>query len=273
MPAKGKAFCVSNWGNPEDMNHLRHAIRLEAPPKRTTEEKDVANALRLETLFRFDRSALFAAACVMGTMLASNTSHAGQEAAPLKIIAFGTSLTSRGGWPEALEKELATCLLEPVTVRTVALAGSTSDWALGRIDRVTEEKPDVILVEFYANDAAVNRWMSVSASRKNVAAILDGLKAGAPSAKIVVMAMNPFSGLRGWMRPFLSSYIEAHREEAERRGMDFIDFGPAWNALPAADRDAAIPDGLHPRPEQAAEVMTPILIRYLAKDGCEAGKK
>nr|WP_237351648.1 SGNH/GDSL hydrolase family protein [Rhizobium sp. ACO-34A] len=190
----------------------------------------------------------------------------------MKIVALGTSLTSRGGWPEMLEKGLSACLQEPVAVRTVAQAGSTTDWALGQIDRVTGEKPDIVLVEFYANDAAVNRWMSVSASRSNIAAILDGLHAGTPQARIVVMAMNPISGLRGWIRPFLSSYIDAHREEAENRGMGFVDFGPAWNALSDTDRDKAIPDGLHPRPEKAGEIMTPILVRYLAGSDCKPGK-
>ncbi|PZU83656.1 MAG: acyl-CoA thioesterase [Shinella sp.] len=208
-------------------------------------------------------------------ILGGSSSSAGlatQEPPSLKIVALGTSLTSRGGWPEMLEKELSACLQETVTVKTVALAGSTTDWALGQIDRVTGEKPDIVLVEFYANDAAVNRWMSVSASRSNISAILDGLHAGAPQARIVVMAMNPISGLRGWMRPFLSSYIDAHREEAESRGMGFVDFRPAWNALSDTDRDRAIPDGLHPRPEKAGEVMTPILVRHLAENGCKPGK-
>lgn len=190
----------------------------------------------------------------------------------MKIVAFGTSLTSRGGWPEMLERELSACLQEPISVVTVAQAGSTSDWALGQISRVTGKKPDIVLVEFYANDAAVNRWMSVSTSRTNMATILDGLRAGTPRARIVVMAMNPVSGLRGWIRPFLSSYIDAHREEAESRRMGFIDFRPAWNALPGADREQAIPDGLHPRPEKAGTVMVPILTRYLAANGCKPGK-
>ncbi|WP_414899675.1 SGNH/GDSL hydrolase family protein [Rhizobium cremeum] len=195
-----------------------------------------------------------------------------EEPSALKIVALGTSLTSRGGWPEMLGEELSACLQEPVTVKTVALAGSTTDWALGQIARVTEEKPDIVLVEFYANDAAINRWMSVSTSRSNIAAILDGLRAGAPQARIVIMAMNPVSGLRGWMRPFLSSYIDAHREEAESRGMGFVDFRPAWNAMSEADREEAIPDGLHPQPEKAGMVMAPILSRYLAGNGCKSGK-
>ncbi|WP_425340562.1 SGNH/GDSL hydrolase family protein [Ciceribacter sichuanensis] len=194
------------------------------------------------------------------------------ENPPLKIVALGTSLTSRGGWPEMLEKTLSACLQEPVVVRTVALAGSTTDWALGQIDRVAGEKPDIILMEFYANDAAIDRWMSVSTSRSNVAVILDSLHKGAPQARIVVMAMNPISGLRGWMRPFLSSYIDAHREEAESRGMGFVDFRPAWNALSEADLENAIPDGLHPRPERAGEIMAPILVRYLVGNGCKPGK-
>ena len=125
---------------------------------------------------------------------------------------------------------------------------------------------------YYAQCAALDRWMSTSTSRGNFARILDGLRAGAPDARIVVMAMNPISGLRGWMRPFLSSYIAAHREESEKRGLDYIDFGPAWQALPPDELEAAIPDGLHPKPQVAGEVMAPLLANLIAPRSCPPGK-
>ncbi|QPB24039.1 SGNH/GDSL hydrolase family protein (plasmid) [Rhizobium sp. 007] len=199
---------------------------------------------------------------------AANTASASQYGSPLKIVAFGTSLTSRGGWPQVLEKELGACLKQPVSIKIVALAGATSEWALSQVAWVTAEQPDIVLVELYANDAALDRFIRLSTSRTNIAMILDGLHAGAPQARIVVMAMNPVSGLRGWMRPFLDSYIAAHRQAAESRGMGFVDFRPAWFALPELERIEAIPDGLHPKPEKAGEIMATMLVRYLVRGLC-----
>jgi hypothetical protein len=185
------------------------------------------------------------------------------EIAPLKIVTFGTSLTARGGWQEPLRAALSTCLSRPVEISIVAKGGATSQWAVGETDAVVNKAPDVVLVEFYANDAALNRFMTVSASRRNVATVLDDLRQRLPRSRILVMAMNPFSGMRGWIRPFEDSYVDAHREEAERRSMEFVDHRPAWKNLDGDDLSAAIPDGVHPLPEKAADVMVPTLVERL----------
>ena len=196
-------------------------------------------------------------------MIFGGAVQAESEIAPLKIVTFGTSLTARGGWQEPLRAALSTCLSRPVEISIVAKGGATSQWAVGETDAVVNKAPDVVLVEFYANDAALNRFMTVSASRRNVATVLDDLRQRLPRSRILVMAMNPFSGMRGWMRPFGDSYVDAHREEAERRSMEFVDHRPAWKNLDGDDLSAAIPDGVHPLPEKAADVMVPTLVERL----------
>ncbi|MGO7888528.1 SGNH/GDSL hydrolase family protein, partial [Rhizobium ruizarguesonis] len=81
---------------------------------------------------------------------------------------------------------------------------------LTQIDRVVAEQPDIILIELYANDATLHRFASLAQSRKNIGDILDQLRQRLPQERIVVMAMNPCSGLRGLIRPFVDSYISAH---------------------------------------------------------------
>ncbi|MGO4440717.1 SGNH/GDSL hydrolase family protein [Rhizobium sp. RAF56] len=196
-------------------------------------------------------------------MIFGGAAQAESENRPLEIVTFGTSLTARGGWQEPLRAALSTCLSRPVEISIVAKAGATSQWAIGQIDAVVSAAPDVVLLEFYANDAALNRFMTVDASRRNVATILDGLHRGLPQSRVLVMAMNPFIGMRGWMRPFAESYIEAHREEAEKRSMEFVDHRPAWTRLYGDDLAAVIPDGLHPLPEKAADAMVPTLVERL----------
>lgn len=190
------------------------------------------------------------------------------ETRELRIVAFGTSLTARGGWQLPLEAALRDCLQRLVTVETVAQSGATSSWAVTMVDSVIEKKPDVVLVEFYANDAALNRFMTVGKSRTNMDEILSRLKRGLPAARVIVMAMNPISGIRGFIRPFLQSYIDAHRRLAETKGFDFFDNRPAWLQLSPAQLAAAIPDGAHPEPRIAAATIVPGLATEIARGSC-----
>lgn len=199
----------------------------------------------------------------MALVMAMGGSVQAEEVKPLKIVTFGTSLTARGGWQEPLRDALSKCLSRPVEIAVVAKSGATSEWALGEVDAVAKQAPDIVLFEFYANDAALNRFMTVSTSRSNIAATLDDLRRQLPHARIAVMAMNPFTGMRGWIRPFVDSYVDAHRQEAEKRGMEFVDHRPAWTRLYGDDLAAAIPDGGHPLPEKAATAMVPTLVERL----------
>lgn len=190
----------------------------------------------------------------------------------MRIVTFGTSLTARGGWQPALAQALGACLGRSAVVGTVAQSGATSDWALGQMDRVAALKPEVVLVEFYANDAAIHRFISQSHSARNMAAILDGLHRRLPRARVIVMAMNPMAGMRGMIRPFIDGYIQAHRAAAAERGFEFIDLRPDWMALPEAARHAAIPDGAHPVPEAAARIIAPRAAEVIAGKTCRDGK-
>ncbi|PDS29370.1 SGNH/GDSL hydrolase family protein [Rhizobium phaseoli] len=187
---------------------------------------------------------------------------------PLKIVAFGTSLTAHGGWQAGLEAKLAACLQRPVRVDSVAKSGETSAWALTQLDRVVAEEPDIILIELYANDATVHRFVSLAQSRRNIGEILDQLHRRLPRARIILMAMNPFSGLRGLIRPFVGSYISAHQAEAQKRGLEFVDHRPGWERLNPDELAAAIPDGAHPRPDVAARIIVPELAGHIAGRDC-----
>ncbi|TAJ31586.1 SGNH/GDSL hydrolase family protein [Bosea sp. (in: a-proteobacteria)] len=202
----------------------------------------------------------------MAASLCSAGASAG--AADMTVVAFGTSLTARGGWPEALQAALRQCLDRSVAVVTVAQPGATSDWAAGALDRVLAARPDVVLVEMAANDAALHRLISLSASRRNMSLIFQALASAKPAPRVFNMAMSPVSGVRGLDRLFLDSYENLHRKLALRTGGHFIDHRPAWAALPAQQLRAAIPDGLHPVPGAAAEVMVPAIVRAITGRDC-----
>jgi lysophospholipase L1-like esterase len=186
-----------------------------------------------------------------------------------KIVTFGTSLTARGGWQLPLQEALTKCLKVPVLVDSVARSGATSEWAVEKIGDVIAAKPDIVLVEFYANDAALNRFMTVERSRQNMATILGQLKQQLPHARIIVMGMNPIFGIRGFIRPFINSYIDAHHQLANEMGLDFYDNRPAWAELSPDELSAAIPDGSHPLPEAASAVIVPGLTQEIASGKCQ----
>ena len=198
----------------------------------------------------------------------SAAQYASAKMTPLRIVAFGTSLTARGGWTGALEAALSRCLERPVAVSTVALSGATSNWAVSVVDRVISQSPTVVLIEVSVNNASLHRFVSVDRSQQNLARIVDRLRERLPRLRIIEMAMNPVRGIRGLIRPFLDRYIDGHRDLAWEEGIEFVDHRRAWRRLSEKRLATAIPDGAHPMPEAAAAVIVPALVARIAAGNC-----
>lgn len=211
-------------------------------------------------------------ATIMFLVLMTAAPAAALQSEAMKIVTFGTSLTARGGWQEPLRRALSACRDSEVTIVNLAKSGMASDWGVTQIDKVLAERPDVVLVEFAVNDAALDRFLSLSESGANMEEIVTRLKAGESRPAVYVMAMSPVSGLRGLIRPFLGQYEDRHAEIARRLGVGFIDHRPAWAALSAEEIATAIADGTHPDPETAGRVMLPGLMRALAGPDCPAAR-
>ncbi len=164
----------------------------------------------------------------------------------LTISTFGTSLTARGGWQAPLAEQLTLALNSEVAVINQGKSGASSAWGVTAAPAVAAEAPDVVLVEFAVNDAALNRGLSPSASLDNMTRIVSSLRAGAPDRLIVLQIMNPVWGYRRWLRPFLDHLTAMHLALAERLGLPVIDHRPLWARFDRAALKRAIPDGGHP---------------------------
>jgi lysophospholipase L1-like esterase len=186
----------------------------------------------------------------------------------IRIVALGTSLTARGGWSEPLAAALSRCEGKPVSVTLIALPGATSSWGRRQIERVLAAGPDLVLIEFAVNDAAIHNFVSLAQSRENIRAIIAALRRQQRPPKIHLMRMNPVHGAKAWLRPSLASYEAAHRDMAREQGAGFIDHRAAWSRVSEADRERLIPDGLHPDPREAGEIIVPTLVRSLAGVDC-----
>lgn len=185
-----------------------------------------------------------------------------------KLVVFGTSLTARGGWRAPLATRLSSCLKRDVSVSMVARSGATSLWGLEHVNEVVQLRPDVVVIEFYANDAALNRMVTLGRSRETIDGILTELRQRLPRARLIVQVMNPFSGIRGMIRPFVDNYIDAHLAQAKHHGAEIVDHRPVWLAMPASELANAIPDGAHPLPDAAAKVIVPSLARQIGGTDC-----
>jgi lysophospholipase L1-like esterase len=183
----------------------------------------------------------------------------------LAIVAFGTSLTARGDWQADLADRLGACTDAVVEVHTIALGGANSNWALEHLDEVVALSPDVVLVEFSINDASLLHGVSAHQSRANTERIITSLQALIPHVKVVLMTMNPASGLRWLSRPFLDDFYRIYRDLAEERRVALADLAPRWEVYDG--RELAMPDGLHPTPEAARAVIVPELLQLL---GCRS---
>lgn len=182
--------------------------------------------------------------------------------ASLRLAVFGTSLTANADWPEALAGTLAECLGRPVDLARIARAGAGSGWALDQIGRVAAETPDIVLIEFAINDADLLDGLWLDDSIANHRALIAGLRAQAPGARLVLMTMNPAEGLRGLLRPRLARYYGAYRDLAAETGVGLIDLYPRWLARPPAAR--GLRDGLHPDAATAREMIVPAALPVLA---------
>jgi acyl-CoA thioesterase I len=201
------------------------------------------------------------------SLMAAASDSAAQERG-LVIAALGTSLTANAGWTQPLAQQLSACLGRPVRVVELAKAGETSRWGLTQIPALTTLAPDLILIEFSANDARVWGGVSMDDSHRNLEAMIEAGRQRNPDVEVILMAMNPMFGLRGWFRPGLDGHYDDYRAFAETVGAGFVDHRPAWLGLDQPRLDRAIPDGVHPENAVAAEIIVPTLAKRIAGKDC-----
>lgn len=208
-----------------------------------------------------------------GSLAAASTGSGAPAQAPdLRFVVFGTSLTAGDEWPRALTERLGACLGQPVALQNLAKSGENSNWGLRHIDEVAAQNPDLVTIEFSANDAALHNLITFSRSQENIRAMVRRLRQTTKTVRIVLMAMNPMHGLRGrWLRPRLDTFYDSYVALAAELGVAFVDHRPAWNGMSKEALFASIPDGVHPREDAAARIIVPTLLKAIAPD-CPPGQ-
>jgi acyl-CoA thioesterase-1 len=186
------------------------------------------------------------------------------SAQPVKILAFGDSLTQGYGvppgaeFPARLERALK-ARGHNVSVINAGVSGETSAGGLARIDWTladTASQPDAAIVELGANDGL--RGLSAVEMEKN----LDGILAKLKAREIPVL----FTGMKA-PRNFGERYAVEYDAVFPRLAAKYESlFYPFFLEGVILDRSLVQPDGIHPNPrgvDSIVERITPLAERLV----------
>lgn len=186
-------------------------------------------------------------------------------AAPVKILALGTSLTQGYGLPPGTEfpVQLQAALKAAgvdATVINAGVSGDTSAGGLARLDWSLADKPDAAIVELGSNDML--RGLSPAQTEKNLRAILAKLK----TAKVRVL-LTGMQAQRNLGADYVRQFDSIYPRLAKEYGVLFYPFVLDGVALNPKLNQA---DGMHPNPEGVKVIvrrMLPLVRKLAAQPG------
>jgi acyl-CoA thioesterase-1 len=199
---------------------------------------------------------------LVAVMVMAVPSAAVADDAPLKIVAFGDSLTSghrlpsRQAYPAVLEEQLKAAGV-PAKVENHGVDSETSAGGLRRLDDLLEEKPDILIVAFGANDGL--RGVPVAQMRANLSRMIEAAQTRGIAVLLVGMEALP---LHGWQ--YTIDFHHVFPELAAKYKVPFVPF--MLNGV-FGNPDLIAPDGVHPNAAGAKVIAANIFpeVRALAQ--------
>ncbi len=173
---------------------------------------------------------------------------------PLRIVAFGDSLTSGYGlrqsqsFPSQLQKALR-ARGHNVEVTNAGVAGDTTAGGLGRLDWAVPDGTDAVIVELGANDAL--RGIDPKVTRTNLEKIIATLK----ERRIPIL----LAGMRSpanWGDGYSDAFDSVFPDLAKANGLIFYPFFLDGVVLNAKLNQR---DGMHPTGKGVAEIVKRIM--------------
>jgi acyl-CoA thioesterase I len=186
-------------------------------------------------------------------------------AAPIKILAFGDSLTAGLGvmpeqaFPARLQARLATEGIA-AQVLNAGVSGDTTADGVARLDWALADRPDIVLVELGANDAL--RGIDPKLTRANLDKILTRFQAS--GAKVMLLGMLAPAN---WGREYQQEFAAIYPDLATQHNVPLY---PFFLDGVATDPTLNQPDGLHPNAKGAeiiADKIAPLVARLVQERG------
>jgi acyl-CoA thioesterase I len=178
----------------------------------------------------------------------------------LEISTLGTSITAGNRWQPVVQESLERCGMGPVRVVNYGKAGQSIAWGVQNALPAVEGKPDVLVVEFAINDAAVDRGLPLADSERLTRQLISSVKSASPGTRIYLMITNDPIGDPAAKRPQLPQYYDMYRRLARQERVGLIDTQAHWRPHGAS----ALRDGLHPTNKAYANVLAPAVVAALA---------
>src|SRR3984885_11689139 len=184
-------------------------------------------------------------------------------AAPVKILALGTSLTQGYGLPPGTEftVQLQAALQRDgiaAVVTNAGVSGDTSAGGLARLDWSLADHPDAVILELGGNDML--RGIAPAETEKNLRAILAKLKAA--HVKVLLTGMHA-------QRNLGADYVRQFDGIYPRLAKDYdVLFYPFFLDGVALDPKLNQADGMHPNPAGVKVIVThmlPIVKKLVAR--------
>jgi acyl-CoA thioesterase I len=199
----------------------------------------------------------FLAACALAlfaVLPATSWAQSTASGAPLRIVAFGDSLTAGYGlpadaaFPSVLEKALR-ARGHNVEITNAGVSGDTASAGLDRLDWSVPDGTSGVILELGANDML--RGIDPAVTRRAVEKIVERLEA----RRIPVMLAGMFA-TRNLGSEYVGAFESLYREIAEKHGLVLY---PFFLDGIAGDASLNLPDGLHPTARGVAIIVERIL--------------
>jgi acyl-CoA thioesterase I len=178
-------------------------------------------------------------------------------AEPVKIVAFGDSLTSghrlpkSDAYPARLEASLKDDGVDAVVVNH-GVSGDTTTGAMKRLQGALDEKPEVFIVALGVNDGL--RGVPVPQVRRNLEQIIEAAQKQGAAVVLCAMEALPFNG---WQ--YTVDFHNLYTELAAKYSVPLVPFimmGVLGNP------DLMSPDGVHPN-AAGAKVLAATILPYV----------
>jgi acyl-CoA thioesterase I len=191
---------------------------------------------------------------LFSVMTFANSTRADGTARPIRLIAFGDSLTA--GYmlkpSESFASQLEMALRakgHKVRVINAGVSGDTTAAGLERLDWTLSEGADAVLLELGANDAL--RGIDPKVTRANLDKMLTAIKA--KGADVLIAGMKAPGN---WGDDYVETFDAIYPEMAEKYAAPLYPFFLEGVAL---DPKLVLSDGLHPTAAGVAEIVKRIL--------------
>lgn len=182
------------------------------------------------------------------------TAEAADNAAPVRIVAFGDSLTAgfRLQPNEAFPVQLQAALSAKghnVEIQNAGVSGDTASAGLARFDWAIPEGTEAVIVELGANDAL--RGIDPKETRKSLDAILERLK-----ARNIDVLLTGMRSLSNWGDDYRTAFDAIFPELAQKHGAILY---PFFLEGVVQDPKLNLDDGLHPTGAGIAKIVEGIV--------------